>query len=222
MIDVPIIGLTGRIGAGKDTVHERLVALGGERFQRRSFAAPLKASVAALFGITVEQIEEWKNDPLAKVTLTRGDYTQAMGFDNRDHPIAVRELTLRELLQRYGTEAHREVFGENFWTDQAMRDLRLECGSTVYVFTDVRFDNEAKAIVDRGGVVWRIVGPDDDTGAHASEAGVDPDFVSETIDNTYRDKHVVGVCDHGEEYGFPDFTALDDQVATLIHGGTLR
>ena len=55
-----ILGLTGRMGAGKDTVFQRLEAL-YPRVMQVSYARKLKESVAALFGISLEQIEQWKD-----------------------------------------------------------------------------------------------------------------------------------------------------------------
>jgi hypothetical protein len=62
---------------------------------------------------------------------------------------------VRVLLQRFGSDVGREMFGEDFWVDQAFKGL----GDESVVFTDVRFPNEAEAIRGRGGVVWNVVRP---------------------------------------------------------------
>jgi hypothetical protein len=69
--------------------------------------------------------------------------------------LKVRAPGVRVLLQRFGTDVGRELFGEDFWVEQAFRGL----GDEDVVFTDVRFLNEAEAIRERGGVVWQVVRP---------------------------------------------------------------
>jgi hypothetical protein len=77
---------------------------------------------------------------------------------------------LRELIQRTGTEAGRGVIGDNVWVNATMN--RIDHIDTV--ITDVRFENEADAIRERGGEIWRInrpgFGPVND---HWSEIALD-------------------------------------------------
>jgi hypothetical protein len=61
---------------------------------------------------------------------------------------------IRGLMQRMGTEVGREMFGENFWVDAAMK--RAKDGDKI-VFADVRFPNEADAIKKLGGKVVRVL-----------------------------------------------------------------
>ena len=73
--------------------------------------------------------------------------------------------------------------GANFWVDQSI--LRLPQGNVV--FDDVRFDNEAEAILARGGRVFRLIRPT--LGAvggaegHASERGVSDHLITNEIVN---------------------------------------
>lgn len=136
-----------------------------------SYARKLKESVAALLGITLEQIERWKTEEYRIVQVQ---------YDN-DAPDL--QLTFREFLQRYGTESHRDVFGEDFWLDQAL-PMDKDYTDAVYVVTDARFPNELKRIKDLGGVTVRIDGPLEFTGEHRSETQHECDFV---IDNRIRD-----------------------------------
>lgn len=74
--------------------------------------------------------------------------------------------TLRDLLQIVGTEFGREMISHNIWVNALFSDYKpireeLERELTYvkypnWIITDVRFENEVKAIEDRGGVIIRI------------------------------------------------------------------
>lgn len=145
-----IIGLVGNKGSGKDTVGAYLVK--EHNFERRAFADPLKRSVAALFNIPFSDVDKLKLDESAYVAL--GIQTDKV-YDQ-----VVRTQSFRQMLQRYGTEAHRDVFGQSFWTDQALPVGGYYTGRAI-VITDVRFENEATRINELNGWLVRIVRPAD-------------------------------------------------------------
>lgn len=210
-MSVPIIGLHGRMGSGKDTVLERLQVLMPDKFVRVSFADPLKRSVAVLFGITVEQLEHLKRDD-----------GYGVGLGPRSPGVihtSVRDMTIRTFLQRYGTEAHREIFGDDFWVEvgmrEAMRILDASDYKHIVVFTDVRFENEARAIIKYAGEIWEINGPVNDTGDHASETPLPAPFIDRYIDNTSR-RMVESLDIHGFRKSETDFSALDAQLKSIL------
>lgn len=197
-----IIGLHGKMRAGKNEAARRLVALSPLPVVEVSFAAKLKLSAAALFDTTVSALEELKNDPDCYVTI---EWRNAL-----DTPT----LTMRSFLQRYGTEAHRDIFGSDFWLDAAL-PLKSPGGSVVgadfysdalYVVTDVRFENEIERVHELGGTVVLVVGPDTDTGDHASER-IFHDDVDLLLDNTARDD---------------GYASLDRQLTSLVRYMTER
>jgi hypothetical protein len=165
-----ILGLHGRIGAGKNECARRL-ALIRDGVVEVSFAAKLKESAAALLGCTVADLERWKNEQYA--VLVRDD-----------EPKIVLDQTVRSFLQRYGTEAHRDVFGQDFWLDAALPLDGDYHPDVLYTVTDVRFPNEAQRVRDVGGVMVGIVGAFDTPSDHASEQTLECDH---WIDNTIRD-----------------------------------
>ena len=135
-----IIGLSGEKESGKDTVAAYLVK--NYEFERKAFADPLKRSVANLFEIPFKDVDTLKNDKRAKVTLsTYPGYTVEMSF--------------RGFLQRYGTEAHRDTFDENFWANLTLPSGGYYPGRNI-VITDVRFANEAERVKSVGGTLVRI------------------------------------------------------------------
>jgi len=128
-----IIGLSGYAQSGKDTVAELLCLNYG--FKRISFALPMRDAIYTL-------------NPVVEGGNRVADLVDEYGWD-----VAKANPEVRRLLQVFGTEVGRELFGERFWIDQAFK--RAEEYQRV-VFSDVRFPNEAKAILQRGGDVWRI------------------------------------------------------------------
>jgi hypothetical protein len=65
-------------------------------------------------------------------------------------------LTPRHALQTLGTNWGRKLY-QNVWVDLGIRRAK-EAGGLI-VFSDCRFLNEARAIREAGGQVWRVVRP---------------------------------------------------------------
>jgi hypothetical protein len=148
------IGLSGYARSGKDTVAGILIDEGWKRF---AFADKLKLAVLRL-------------DPI--IENVNGRYTVSTAIKDFG-PEKTKELfpEYRRLLQVMGTEVGRDMFGDNFWVDQALREVQDD---DLAVFTDCRFPNEAQAIKDRGGVVWRVERPGfGPINGHASETSLD-------------------------------------------------
>lgn len=159
-----IIGITGKKGSGKSTAAEFLVPLG---YKHHGFADLLKDATCTLFGITREYLENVKNNGLIELynPSDEGEVT----------------VTVRKFLQRMGTEVGREMFGEDFWVDQF---YRRHSQFHRIVISDVRFNNEARAILNRGGRIVEIQRPGlDDSDAHASEQGIDKNYIDMFIMN---------------------------------------
>ena len=153
-----LVGLNGFKGSGKDTVGEYLVR--EYSFEKLSFAAKLKESAASLFNIPVEYWEDLKNDENVVIEIEVNKHTTE-GED------IVASVTAREFLQRYGTEAHRDVFGQDFWVDHALKGVDPNKN---FVFTDARFENELQRIKSLGGYNVQILRPElTNEDSHASE-----------------------------------------------------
>lgn len=128
-----LIGLSGYARSGKDTAAE-LLCLNYE-FNRLSFADPMRDAM-------------YKLNPLVDGTTRLADLVDDYGWD-----VAKSKDEARRLLQVFGTEVGREMFGQNFWIDQVFKQVE---GPGRFVVADVRFPNEADAIKARGGTVIRI------------------------------------------------------------------
>jgi hypothetical protein len=164
-----IIGLNGRLKAGKDTTFHVIKEFIPEA-EQVSFAAPLKISAAASIGIDVETLEYLKG---------REDlFFELMGLRDRE-PI---KFNVRQYLQWYGTEGHRIPFGDDFWVDMAL-PLNLDHSARVLVVTDMRFPNEAQRVIDLGGFTVKIEREVETAhGAHQSEQNID-NMIQYFLDN---------------------------------------
>lgn len=143
-----IIGLVGKAGSGKDTAAGMIP--GAKVF---SFADPLKEFCAQVF--------DWPREVLWGPSELRNRY------DPR-YP----GLTPRHALQTLGTEWGRGCY-ENIWADLGIRRAKAwleEYNPALHaVFTDCRFINEARAIREAGGEVWRIIRPGSGLSGAASQ-----------------------------------------------------
>jgi hypothetical protein len=90
-------------------------------------------------------------------------------------------MTVRDFLQKLGTDGLRDNLHKNVWVNALMADYEgmydIDTDRTTYpnwIITDTRFPNEAQAIKDAGGLVIRVdrpgVKPIND---HPSEIGLD-------------------------------------------------
>jgi hypothetical protein len=161
---VKVLGLTGPARSGKDTVAQ-FVLEEVPGAVRQGFADKLKLSAARIFypDIDLDGALSFCNTLKTEGWLTAGTVTHGETDDCA--------LTGREFLQRYGTEAHRDVFGQDFWLDAVLPDGRDDC--PLLVIPDVRFDNEAQRVRERGGTLVHINRPEvQPVEAHASEAGI--------------------------------------------------
>ena len=139
-----IVGITGFIGSGKDTVAKMLVEKGAVQ---DSFAAPLKDLCASVFG--------WDRDLVEGDTIESRDFretpdifwTRKLGIDN---------FTPRLALQLIGTEIMRDHFNSDIWISSLEYRLR-KSSNDIIVISDARFQNELNLIKSMGGKVLTVV-----------------------------------------------------------------
>lgn len=138
-----IIGISGFARSGKDTVANFLVEKHG--FTKLSFADPIREALIRL---------NPNVDVLGTPGVPLSSVLPSMGWEN----LKDASSQVRGLLQRMGTEVGREMFGENFWVDYAMKTIQ-ELDTDV-VIPDVRFLNEVYAIRSWNGMVWKVSRPE--------------------------------------------------------------
>jgi len=134
-----IIGLHGMKRSGKDTLFN-LIKEEYPNAERLAFADKIKESLAALLGISTREFALLKENARFKVEADGISY----------------QFSWRRFIQRYGTEAHRDIFGDDFWVDMI---LPKDCdhNDKLYVVTDVRFLNEAQRILELNGKIIHLI-----------------------------------------------------------------
>jgi hypothetical protein len=135
---VTVLGISGWARSGKDTVADYLVENHG--YMKVSFSTPMKEAMYRLNPrITVNEVQN--------TALRIG--VDIYGWEG----LKDRSPDIRGLLQRFGTEIGREMFDEDFWVDYALNSIP-DGGKAV--ISDVRYPNEADAIRQLGGKVYRV------------------------------------------------------------------
>jgi len=110
------------------------------------YAHKLKFIASILTGIDIDDFEDQE---FKKTALSTEWWTPC---DEGYQP-----MTVREFLQKLGTDAFRNGLHENVWVNALMADYDEEQSN--WIVTDVRFPNEAMAIKKKGGIIIRVDRP---------------------------------------------------------------
>jgi hypothetical protein len=156
---IPLIGLGGFAQSGKDTAAQVLVDAG---WTRVAFADTLRDMLYAL-NPAIHLPVTWKYDELHSMVDAQGWDSAKMEFP-----------MIRDLLQRLGTEAGRDILDPDIWVHKGEEKIEHAADlETPVVITDMRFQNELRMIRRRGGkLVWVErpgIGP---VNSHASEHSI--------------------------------------------------
>lgn len=187
-----LIGIKGRLHSGKDTTVEYIRQAAGPQatVDRAGFADKMKRSGLEALGY------DTTNWPIERVLEVANEIKECgdiiVVLNDRESS----RINGRLFWQRYGTEAHRDIFWQEFWVDalfpvgligNPIGLAKAFPGTDILVVTDCRFPNEAERILDLGGDVWQIeaegrLGPLPED-AHVSEYPLPPEYVTLTVPN---------------------------------------
>lgn len=163
-----IIGLVGFKRVGKSTAAEYLAEQYG--YMRHNMKDALVADIKRNFPDLLREIagHSFREKPLFKTTedFKLGQIVQIdTSSPTIDDLFTIKPPLMRALLQNYGTQVRRGD-DNNYWVKRWKETLPE--GNVVV--DDVRFINEAQAIIANGGTLIRITRPDITTGGeHVSE-----------------------------------------------------
>lgn len=197
-----IIGITGKAQSGKDTAC-RIVQLintvdydcacsegEGEKYildnvdnilpitcmwEKHAFADKLKECASIILGVPRFMFES-------------GEFKESF----TSLPLSNKEgepMTNREFLQYFGTEVGRNI-DKDLWIKALMYSYGRDKESH-WIIPDVRFPNEADAIRNAGGVLWKIERDGSGAGNHISEKLIDSIRVDIIIENNLDMKYYV-------------------------------
>jgi hypothetical protein len=201
---VRLIGISGKIGSGKDTFAELIKIIVStpyltdatiEHYLKmpnpnviktewtvKKFAGKLKEVASLLTGIPVYKFEdqEFKKSLLGEEWATPTTSSPLNAVEPFKDITFLEMMSVREFLQKLGTEAMRNGLHTNTWVNATFATYN---NTSRWLITDVRFPNEAEAVKQKGGLLVRI-NRNSDTGDHPSETSLDNYDFEITIDNT--------------------------------------
>lgn len=193
-----IIGITGKLHSGKDTVAKYLL----EKIPnstKRSFADPLKEIGINIFG-----------------------FTEAQMYDQKEKEVidSFWNTTGRKWCQDFGTIL-REHYRNDVWIsimEKYIKD-RVSKDYSVLIIPDVRYDNEADFILKNNGVIIKVTRVEDNkvedsVREHSSEKGISFGKISTFIDNSGDFSNLYSQLDKLlAEFEFPITNAAYDDLS---------
>jgi hypothetical protein len=227
-----IISISGKMGSGKDTVgtivqylvhtegivdlkyfkefssHSDFNRKNFSKWQIKKFADKLKDIACMLISCTREQLE----DQEFKKTFLPVEW----GYLKT--PTTHQLMSVREFLQKLGTDAMRNGLHENVWVNSLMADYKpnrytrlnvtyIASNLPNWIITDTRYPNELEAVKAKEGVTIRVVRPNKNY-------------------NIVTDGHITRRATEFEEQQLlhPSETALDDATFDyeIVNDGTIE
>lgn len=177
-----IIAINGKKRSGKDhnakLLKEKLED-NGYSVAIISFAYPIKDIIAKTFNISVDDVELYKNES--------DEYgLEIKVYPNNQPSGVIKYINMREILQRFGTEAMKPYFGKDVWA-KLTYDKIEEMGCDFSIIPDFRFPEEYREDIITIKVKNDVI-DNESTDSHSSENSLNDFNFNYEIDNT-------GYCD---------------------------
>lgn len=158
MSDRFVIGLSGLIGSGKNSVG--LVLIEHYGFTKLAFADSLKDVLASVFGWDRELLEGETSESRAWRNIVDPWWSAVLGIE---------DFSPRKAMQLVGTDVFRTFLHPDIWVKSLVRKVELSENKKIVV-TDCRFFNELNAVKSLGGSLVRV------------KKGTDPDWFRYAIE----------------------------------------
>lgn len=179
-----IIGISGKAQSGKDTVckmiaytvwyynySQRLEPFGIDHYKDYTYAIWNIGWIHTSFANKLKQC--------LSVILNTNTVSQFEDNEFKKSEINWLGMTVRELLQKFGTAIRNEVCND-FWVKACLKDYKE---GDNWLISDVRFKSEAKGIKDLEGIIVRVNREGAGAGNHVSEIDLDDYSFDYVINN---------------------------------------
>lgn len=184
-----IVGLMGKMGSGKDTVAERLVAR--HSFTRMALADEIRKELAEEYGVPFELFTDRSRKEIPCAALGG--------------------RSPREVMREHGGW-RRDVFGEDYWVNKVAAIINAsDLLEARYVISDIRMPNEYDWIASESGILMRVIRPALEAEMVAS--GAYAHFTETALDDYAADMDLI----NHEEQMDRLFEAVDAFAAGLSH-----
>ena len=152
MGNIKIVGVSGKMGSGKNFFSEIFAQNSSVPVEMHAFADKVRDVTELVVGYKMKLTNE-AGSPFYNAIY---NYTQ----DDKNYVLPMWGKTIGECLQLVGTDLFRNNFDKNTWVKALLSTTGKECieNGHILVISDVRFPNEADAIIKEGGVVIRLEG----------------------------------------------------------------
>lgn len=183
-----IVSILGKKGNGKDYVSSLLIDKLKTRYSTKiqvlAFADKLKEVLSIITGVPLDlfYVQSFKESYMINMkTFDVEEIDNRCQHISKDQQISENVdfwISIRELLQYFGTDVMQNTFGKNVWINSVIKNLNE---SKFNIITDVRFLTEYNALKDKGAFTIRVENEYvENTDTHASETEADQitaDFV---------------------------------------------
>jgi len=181
-----IIGLSGKIGSGKNYIAEEVLLPQLFQYFTESYSNIHLVPYYFSFGDQLK-VECLSRIPYKNIDKDTGMYNFFVEKDQKT----------RDILQKYGTENGRNVYHEDVWiraidTWISIQSSRLEKINKnrsirifpIFIIADVRFVNEANYVLSNNGILIRVNAPNRSYQRVSAEAKNDPDIIKKIISHS--------------------------------------
>ena len=167
-----LIGISGKMQAGKDTTALMIAWLleysQYHDFDVLTYASYSRFDIPSWVRYSIYKFADYLKECVSAITgFPRNSLESKFVKDQQLEWL--NNITVRELMQKFG-EAGRDKIMPDFWIRCTLRNYSPD---KLMIISDVRYQNEVKAIKDLGGIIIRINRPNSPKSNHISEIDLD-------------------------------------------------
>ena len=197
MKNTKIISISGKMGSGKDTagsiIQDLLEENVGPVWNIKKFASGVKELASIILDVPVEKFE---NQKFKESYLPSEWNTYRAVFSDRSDfhgwEVVTNQMTVREFLQKLGTDAMRNGLHTNVWVNMLMNEYKkfqkmvpdAQSHFPRWIITDTRFPNEYEALKEKNALFIKIERPGIELNNHPSETSLDNHEFNYVIENS--------------------------------------